>query len=155
MGKEYVFPSHFYKLWLRKAELQPIKLAARGARDYSHPHPVYSVLYSKAFGTQIPKHATIVFKVVKDESCKFKTAKATMCVGRLLTMSPLYPSSKPCSTGNHIEAVRKLTLFFAFSNRIMMESRFRMSNPVGMLSVFQSKTKFRHIVHTHSNSQIS
>ena len=33
---------------------------------------------------------------------------------RLMTMSALYPSGKPCSTGTHNEAVTKLALFSAF-----------------------------------------
>ena len=33
---------------------------------------------------------------------------------RLMTMSPLYPWGKPCSTGTHTETVKKLALFSAF-----------------------------------------
>ena len=62
-----------------------------------------------------------------------------------MMISPLYPFGKPCSTGTHNETVKKLTLFFAFINRILMESRLRISNPVGMLSVLQSNRKFYHI----------
>ena len=52
-----------------------------------------------------------------------------------MTMSPLYPCVKPFSTGMHNETVKKLTLSTAFVNRITMESRLRISNPIGMLSV--------------------
>ena len=38
-------------------------------------------------------------------------------------MSPLNPYSKLCLTGTQNETVRKLTLFSAFINRIMMESQ--------------------------------
>ena len=33
---------------------------------------------------------------------------------RLITMSPLYPGSKPCSTGTHNETVKNLALSHAF-----------------------------------------
>ena len=57
---------------------------------------------------------------------------------RLMMMSPLYPCGKPCSKETHNETVKKLTLLSAVINRIMMESRPQISNPVGMLSVLQS-----------------
>ena len=47
---------------------------------------------------------------------------------RLMRMSPLYPCGKPCATGTHSESVKKLALFSAFSIRMMMESRPRISN---------------------------
>ena len=53
-------------------------------------------------------------------------------------MSPLYPCSKPCSTGTHTETVKKLTKFLAFINRIMMESLLRISDHSGTLSILQS-----------------
>ena len=46
-----------------------------------------------------------------------------------MAMSPLYPSGKPCSTGTHNATVKKLTLFSAIINAIMMESRIRISIP--------------------------
>ena len=58
-----------------------------------------------------------------------------------MEISPLYPCDKPCSTETHNKIMKQwkeLTLFFAFVNRIMMESQLRISNPVGMLSVLQS-----------------
>ena len=72
-----------------------------------------------------------------------------------MTMSPLYPCGKPCSTGTHTEMVKKLTLISIIINGIMMESRLRISNNVRILSVLQSNQKFYHICRNHSNSQIS
>ena len=66
--------------------------------------------------------------------------------GKLMTMSSLYPCGKPCSTWTHNEKVKKVTLFSAIINGIMMESRLRISNPVGMLLVLQSNQKFRLIL---------
>ena len=70
-------------------------------------------------------------------------------------VSPLHSCSKPCPTGTHNETVKKLTLFFALINRIMIELRLVISNPVGMLSVFQSNRKCDHICCNHGNSHIS
>ena len=56
-------------------------------------------------------------------------------------MSPLYPCGKPCSTKTPNETVKKLTLFSAIINAIMMESRLQISNPMGMLAVLQSNGK--------------
>ena len=55
-----------------------------------------------------------------------------------MTMSSSYSRDKPCSTGTHSETVKKLTLFCAIINVIMMESRLLIPNPVKMLSVLQS-----------------
>ena len=74
---------------------------------------------------------------------------------RLMTMSPLYPCGKPCSTGTHIETVKKLALFSAIINGSIMESRLRILHPVEMLSVIQSHRKFYHIYRNSGNSQIS
>ena len=38
----------------------------------------------------------------------------------------------------HNEILKKRTLFFAFINRIMMESQLRIANPMRMLSVVRS-----------------
>ena len=48
-------------------------------------------------------------------------------VCRLMTMSPLSPCGKPCSTGTHNETVKKLALFSAMINGIMIELQLRMS----------------------------
>ena len=64
---------------------------------------------------------------------------------KLMTMSPLCPCGKPCSTGTHNKTEEKLTLFSAIINGIMMESRLRVSNPVGMLSVLKTIREFYHI----------
>ena len=56
-------------------------------------------------------------------------------LGRLMTTSPLYPCGERCSTGTHNKTVKELILFSAIINGMMMESRLRISNPVGMLSV--------------------
>ena len=39
-----------------------------------------------------------------------------------MTISPLYPCGKPCSTGNHSETVKKLALFSAF-NRLNYDQK--------------------------------
>ena len=59
-----------------------------------------------------------------------------------MTMSLFYPSGKTSSTETHSEAVKKLTLFSASFNRIMMESRIRILNSVGTLSLLQSSQYF-------------
>ena len=56
-----------------------------------------------------------------------------------MTMSPLYPCGKPCST-KLITNIKKLTLLFPLINGIMMESRLRIVNPVSMLSVSSGAT---------------
>ena len=48
---------------------------------------------------------------------------------RLLTMISLDPCGIPYSTGTPNNTVKKLTLFSAIINRIMMESPSRISNP--------------------------
>ena len=66
-------------------------------------------------------------------SIKFDAAKRRYlkkAKARLVTMSPLYPCGKPCSIGTHNEIVKKLTLFFVFIHRIMIESELRMSSPM-------------------------
>ena len=55
-----------------------------------------------------------------------------------MTMNPLNPCVKPCSTGTHNETVKKLTSFSAIINGILMESLLRISIPVAMLSGLQS-----------------
>ena len=75
-----------------------------------------------------------------NSSTKFTLASIlTMPSNRIMTMNPLYPCGKPCSTGTHNETVKKLTQFSAFINRIMMESRLRISIPC------QSNRKLYHI----------
>ena len=44
-----------------------------------------------------------------------------------MTMSPFYPCGKPRSTGTHNETVKKLALFSAVINGIVMESQLRIS----------------------------
>ena len=70
-------------------------------------------------------------------------------------MSPLYPCGKPCSTGTRNETVKKLTLFSAIGNGIMVESLLRISNLVDMLSVLQLNKKFlqicRNYIVTHKS----
>ena len=50
---------------------------------------------------------------------------------RLMTMSPLYPCDKPCSTETHDETVKKLAVFSA----IITASNL---SPVGVFSILQS-----------------
>ena len=64
---------------------------------------------------------------------------------RLMTMSPLYPSGNACSAGFHNETVKKLTLFCAFINQIMMESRLRISNPWECHHFFNRIENFNHL----------
>ena len=46
-----------------------------------------------------------------------------------MTMSPLYPSGKPCSRGTHNETVKNSALFSSIINGIMKESQLRISFP--------------------------
>ena len=78
--------------------------------------------------------------------------RSLMQYHRLMTMSPMYICSQPCSTGTHNETVKKLTLFSALMKGIMIESRLRISNPVRFLSVLQSNRNFYHNCCNHSNN---
>ena len=62
---------------------------------------------------------------------------------RLMTMSPLYPCSKPCSTGTHIETVTGSL----FCNHQWNYDGITASNlnPVGGFSILQSNPTFYHI----------
>ena len=75
-----------------------------------------------------------------------------------MKMGPLYPCGKPFSTGTHDNAiVKKLTQFFALINRIVKESRLRISNHIRMLSVLQSNQNsviFCHLVTCKSHNLI-
>ena len=62
-----------------------------------------------------------------------------------MTTSPLYPCGKPCSRGTNNVKVKNLVLFSSIIKAIMMESRLRNSNPVGVVSILQSNRKFYHI----------
>ena len=68
-----------------------------------------------------------------------------------MAMSPLHPSlfTDPIT-------VKKLTLFSAVIDVIMIELRLLILNPMGMFSILQSNREFYHICHiNNSNSQIS
>ena len=62
-----------------------------------------------------------------------------------MTMSPLYPSDKPCSTGTHDKTVKKVGPIFCNHqwnyDGITAPNR----NPVGVFSILQSNRKFYHI----------
>ena len=62
-----------------------------------------------------------------------------------MTMSPLYPSGKPCSRGTHNETLKNLALFFC--NYQWNDDGITPSNlnPVGVFSILQSNRKFYHI----------
>ena len=79
-----------------------------------------------------------------------KSSKGGMT--RLMTMSPLYPCGKPCSTGTHNETVKKLALFSAIIIGIVMESRAGISIP---LECFQFFNRIENSNCNNSNSQIS
>ena len=60
-----------------------------------------------------------------------------------MTMGPLYPCGKPSSTGAHNETEKKLTIFSASINRIMMESRPQISNHRPISRLMASNFEFR------------
>ena len=74
---------------------------------------------------------------------------------RLMTMSPLHPCGKPCSTGTHNETVKNLALIAAIINGIMMKSRLRISIPWVGLQFFNRIEILSDLHRNNSNSQIS
>ena len=67
------------------------------------------------------------------------------CSTRLMTMKPLCPWSKPCSTGTHNETVKKLALFSIFCNHQWNYHGITTSNPMGVFSILQWSQDFYHI----------
>ena len=74
-----------------------------------------------------------VYKIREMQLHNQGSAEANWILGwsppRLMKMSPLYPCSKPYSRGTHNETVKYLAIFSSIINRIMIESRLRISIP--------------------------
>ena len=101
-----------------------------------------------------PNHAAFPSLVLR-RSCSGVGGSSAWEVGRLMTISPLYPCGKPCSRGTHNETVKNLALFSSIINGIMKKSRLRIPSRG---SVFYSPIKSKISSHLHlntSNSQIS
>ena len=62
-----------------------------------------------------------------------------------MTMSLLYPCGKPCSTGTHNETVKRLILFSAVINGIMIETFFMIESRLLWDSI-ESKKSFTYAV---------